>query len=321
MRPSSFAQFRRSLTAEGAENRGGQEVTPGLCSCYAAAVAKKPSIAIAGPGRLGSALARALANAGYDVREVVSRGSSQMKSELARALKARATKTTTARLDSDLIWFCVPDREIARAARALASSTEWKGKIALHSSGALTSDELNVLRQRGAAVASVHPMMTFVHGSAPSLKGVLFAAEGDRRAVQAARGVVSRLGGELMLIAKKHKAAYHAWGTLLSPLLLSLLVTAEEVARAAGMPRERARRSAPPIVRQTISNYVKLGPERAFSGPLVRGDAAIVRRHLLMLAKIPEAKQVYAALAKAALRYLPAENERELRSALSRWSP
>ena len=42
----------------------------------------------------------------------------------------------------NLIWFCVPDAEIARAARRFAEKVEWKGRVALHSSGALTSDEL-----------------------------------------------------------------------------------------------------------------------------------------------------------------------------------
>jgi len=45
-------------------------------------------------------------------------------------------------LRAELIWFCVPDAEIARAARALTEKIEWKGTVALHSSGALTSDEL-----------------------------------------------------------------------------------------------------------------------------------------------------------------------------------
>ncbi len=39
---------------------------------------------------------------------------------------------------------------------------EWKTKVALHSSGAFTGDELAVLKKQGAAVASVHPLMTFV---------------------------------------------------------------------------------------------------------------------------------------------------------------
>ncbi len=93
--------------------------------------------------------------------------------------------------------------------------------------------------------------------------------------------------------------AYHAWGAFTSPLLIALLVTAERVARAAGLSTAEARRKMLPILRQTLANYAKLGPAGAFSGPIVRGDAQVVRQHLKSLKKIPEARAVYVALARA----------------------
>jgi len=71
-----------------------------------------------------------------------------------------------------------------------------------------------------------------------------------------------------------------------------------------------------PILRQTIANYETLGAAGAFSGPIVRGDAEIVRKHLRVLRKVPETTDVYLALARAALRYLPARNRAELKRAL-----
>jgi predicted short-subunit dehydrogenase-like oxidoreductase (DUF2520 family) len=71
-----------------------------------------------------------------------------------------------------------------------------------------------------------------------------------------------------------------------------------------------------PIVKQTIANYERLGPAGAFSGPIVRGDTEIVRKHLQLLTKVPEAREVYLALARAAMRYLPARNRAQLKKAL-----
>jgi predicted short-subunit dehydrogenase-like oxidoreductase (DUF2520 family) len=90
------------------------------------------------------------------------------------------------------------------------------------------------------------------------------------------------------------------------------------VARAAGLSSAEARRKMMPILRQTLANYAKLGPAEAFSGPIVRGDAQVVRKHLSELKKIPGAGEVYAALARAALRYLPAGNRTELEKMLRR---
>jgi predicted short-subunit dehydrogenase-like oxidoreductase (DUF2520 family) len=218
--------------------------------------------------------------------------------------------------DADLIWFCVPDREIAQAARLLRELVEWEGRIALHSSGALASDDLQPLRRCGASVASVHPLMTFVRGSMPSLQGVPFALEGDSAALRAGARIVRDLGAKAFSISKNRKLAYHAWGAFTSPLLIALLMTGEKVARAAGFSSAEARSKMIPIVRQTLANYAKLGPAGAFSGPIVRGDAQVVRQHLRELKKIPGAEEVYAALARAALRYLPAGNRKELQQLL-----
>lgn len=273
-------------------------------------MAAKPEISLVGPGRLGSALALALARAGYRIREIVLRyRSTTAVRKLSRTVRAKVVSTQSAKLDADLIWFCVPDREIASVANKIAPLTSWKRKVAFHSSGALASDKLDVLTRRGASVASVHPFMTFVQGSVPSLKGVAFALEGDTKGVGIARKIVRDLGGQSFILDKRNKAAYHAWGGFASPLLVALLVTAEHVAGMAGFSSGDARRKMLPIVRQTIANYAKLGPVAAFTGPLVRGDASVVRQHIRVLRKMPTAREVYLALARAALQAIPVQNK------------
>jgi predicted short-subunit dehydrogenase-like oxidoreductase (DUF2520 family) len=210
----------------------------------------------------------------------------------------------------------VPDSEIAYAAATLAETFRGKGRIALHSSGALTSDELEPLRSNGAAVASAHPLMTFVKGSRPSLAGVPIALEGDTVAVRAARAVVRELGGEAYILRKEDKNAYHTWGTFASPLLTALLATSEQVARLAGVRGAAARRRMLPILLRTVENYGSLGAAKGFSGPIVRGDVETVRRHLEVLRRATIPREVYLALARAAIEYLPAKNKEALEQLL-----
>lgn len=280
----------------------------------------KPRVAIIGPGRLGSSLAIELSRAGYEVSELVSRGASSSRTvrRLARKLQARLSRPKTALLGAEVIWFCVPDREILPAARTLARHGQWRGKAAFHSSGALTSAELGVLRRKGARVASVHPMMSFVRGVVPSLKGVPFALEGDPGALTVAARIVRRMGGTPFRVPAKSKVAYHAWGAFASPLMITLLVMAEQVAGAAGLRPRDARRKMLPILKQTLENYQRSGAAGAFSGPLVRGDAEILVKHLKSLSLIPDAREVYLALSRAALRYLPLGQKRKLAKALCR---
>ncbi len=293
--------------------------------CYSPGVAKKsipgplPSISIVGPGNLGTALALELARIGYPVRQIASRPKSPgVKSAraLARRVKAQHVFLGRSPLDSDIVWLTVPDDAIAEVAGQLAPAQSWKGKIVLHPSGAATSDELAPLKKRGASVASIHPLMTFVRGRKPTWRGVAFAIEGDRKASQTARAIAKNLGGEPFEIQKQNKALYHAFGAFASPLVIALMSSMEQVAEAAGVPPTKAKKMVWPLLSRTLENYLEKDGAMAFSGPLARGDVKTVRKHLVELRRAPEAREVYFALAKAAIQRLPVKNREALKKEL-----
>ncbi len=225
---------------------------------------------------------------------------------LARRLGATVVSFERAALTAKVTWLSVSDAAIGDCAGLLAVRRKsWKGCVVLHSSGALSSDALSQLSARGASVASLHPMMTFVRRSVPLLAGVGFAAEGMPVALGVTRKFVRDLGGRWFAISRAAKPLYHAWGAFASPLLIMELAQAEAVARAAGIGRRQARQIMEPIVRRTIDNYFAHGAAAAFSGPLVRGDVATIAKHLAQLKRVPAAREVYRALARSALSALP----------------
>ena len=277
-------------------------------------------MSIVGPGNLGSALALTLVSAGYPVKFIavrLGRTADRHAKALAKRTKAQLVTLGKRPLDSDIVWLTVPDDSIAAVSRALAASQDWKGKFVFHSSGALTSDELASLRKQGARVASVHPMMTFVRGGAPEMAGVSFALEGDAAAVRMARSIVKDLGANPFVIKKQNKVLYHVFGSFASPLVIALMATMEQVAAAGGVRKQDIKPVMAPLLWQTLRNYLKKDAASAFSGPLVRGDVATVQKHLSELQRLPEAREVYVALANASLKSLPVSNrkaiERELR--------
>ena len=252
------------------------------------------------------------------MREIVTRAGkkpSKKAAEVAHKAGAAAVALDRAKLDADLLWLCVPDDAIGDCAKRIAKCGT-TAKIALHSSGALPSDVLEPLRKRGLAVAAAHPLMSFVAGPAPPMRDVLFAVEGDRAAVAAARKMARELGAVPFTIRKDKKALYHAFSAFISPLLIAHFATAERLALEAGVPRASVRKAMQPIVRRTLENYFTNGGAAAFSGPLVRGDVETVRKHLKALRTFPEALGLYSALVKQALEVLPVANGKALKHLL-----
>jgi predicted short-subunit dehydrogenase-like oxidoreductase (DUF2520 family) len=277
-------------------------------------------VSIVGPGNLGRALALTLISAGYPIKFIAVRsGRTGDRNAMALARRTKAQLVTLGKqpLDTDIVWLTVPDDSIAEVSRALAASQSWKGKFVFHSSGALTSDELASLQKQGAKVASVHPMMTFVRGAAPEMAGVSFSLEGDAAAIRVARTIVESLDASAFVISKENKVLYHVFGSFASPLVIALMAVMEQVAAAGGIRKQEIKPVMVPLLWQTLRNYLKKDAAAAFSGPLVRGDVATVRKHLAELKKLPEAREVYLALARSSLKNLPVNNrkaiQRELR--------
>ncbi len=283
--------------------------------------APKTDIAIIGLGNWGTSLAAALTRARIPLSEVIVR-----RRKPSSSLPTVSWKN--AALDARILWLCVPDSAISDVAAQIArhraglGGEGLRGQIVVHSSGALAVDALDVARRApdnryGAAIASIHPVMTFPTRNPVPLDGVLFGVEAASPAARRTlHQVIRRLGGRPFDVASKNKALYHAAGTLASPLLVSELSAAIETARLAGLDARTAVQWVEALATATSRNLFARGPSRSFSGPFARGDAPTIHLHLQALQKHPILADVYRSLALHALATLAVRNRQVLFEAL-----
>jgi len=209
-------------------------------------------IGVVGRGRLGRALAGALSAAGYEVAGPAGRG------ELPAG---------------DAIVLCVPDAEIAAAAAAVAGTARLIG----HTSGATPLSALEPAAER----FGLHPLQTFTGTDADAgrFAGCRCAVAGSSAgALHAATELARALRMVPFELADEQRPAYHAAASIASNFLVALEAAAEEVAGAAGLAPEEARAALAPLVRATVENWAELGPRRALTGPVARGDELTVAR-------------------------------------------
>jgi len=214
---------------------------------------------------------------------------------------------------ADVVIVAVPDDALAGVAREIAPAVR-RGAVVVHTSGALTSAALAPVRRAGARAASLHPLMTMPTAEAGvrALPGTFFFFEGDPGTGPVLRALVAALGGIAVPVARRGKTLYHAAAVIACNDLVALLDTAFRLFGKAGIPERKARAALAPLVRRTLENVLALGPVRALTGPVARGDAGTVRRHLAALGGADRA--LYRLLGRATLRLarLPAERKRLL---------
>ena len=246
-------------------------------------VSERPDIAIVGPRRVGTALGVAAARAGYRVVGVAGRdeGRARAAAERIGPNVAYGPAERIAR-GAALVLLTVSDDAIAGVCRQLAAAAvPAPGAVIAHCSGALGSEVLASARQlAGAAIGSMHPLQTFPdpEAGAERLAGAYFFCEGDDRAVAVLTALAEAVGGTAVRIDSQTKLLYHAAAVMACNCLTALLDAAFHTAHQAGIDPAMARVAFGPLIRATVDNVLAAGPAEALTGPIVRGDAALVGR-------------------------------------------
>jgi len=223
-------------------------------------------VAIVGAGRLGTALGGALRAAGYEVSGPLARGATAA--------------------GADLALLCVPDAEIAAAARPIEP-----GVLVGHCSGATG---LGALGAREGL--SLHPLMAVVGPEASFAGAGAAIAANSPRALGLARELAEALGMVAVEVAERDRPVYHAAASIASNFLVTLEAAAERLAAQAGVGRELL----VPLVRASVENWARLGSERALTGPLARGDeATVAAQREAVLDRAPDLIVLFDALVQA----------------------
>ncbi|HEV2707436.1 MAG TPA: DUF2520 domain-containing protein [Pyrinomonadaceae bacterium] len=249
------------------------------------------TVAVVGAGRLGTALARALVSSGYHVSAVVSRRRRRAR-DAARLIQTNPRALSADELEllpsTHLLLVTTPDDALAATAADLASAldTERRRRVALHASGAHSSELLTPLRARGFRLGSMHPLVSISdpRDGAEAFRGGFFCVEGERAAASVARRIVRALGGHAFSIETRDKALYHAAAVMTSGHTVALFDAALTALTRCGLTPRQARAALVPLLRSTVENLSTRTPERALTGSYARADAATIGKHLAALA-------------------------------------
>jgi predicted short-subunit dehydrogenase-like oxidoreductase (DUF2520 family) len=263
---------------------------------------QKPTIAIIGPGRAGSALGRALHQAGYTIAAIGGRNPDNVRA-LADELGAKACQKPATTIDiADLTIVAVPDDVILPLATEMVDSLcSAAGHAAVHLSGAQDRSALRPLAEDGSLRTGVfHPLQTFRRGpdAVQNVAGTYFGIDADPPLRDQLMQVARDLQGHAFELSGVDLALYHAAAVFAANYPTTLLAEAISLAVEAGLDRETARRGMTTLLAGAVNNLRDLAPADAITGPASRGDQGTIERHLEALKRDPELQRLYRLLAE-----------------------
>jgi predicted short-subunit dehydrogenase-like oxidoreductase (DUF2520 family) len=186
------------------------------------------------------------------------------------------------------ILIAVSDDAISDVATTLAEAGMSQG-AALHTCGAHGPDILAPLAAKGVSCGTLHPLQTVAspaHGMA-ALPGCAFGITAEGAAAVWAERIAMLLGGRALHVPADKRPLWHAAAVMAGNYVVALVDAAVILMGAAGIEEREALAAIAPLVRASGSNALSLGPVRALTGPVERGDIDTVAMHCNALAAAP----------------------------------
>lgn len=258
----------------------------------------KPKITIIGPGVVGRSIGRLLKEKRFPIAAVAGRTAEHTHGAIAFIGSGKAARSLSAAAHAgDVVFLTTPDRMVRPVCEEIAAAKGFKrGQTVFHCSGAHDASLLEAARGAKAHIAALHPLQSFADPdeAVKRMKGTYFTFDGDEEAFPVAEQLVEALGGKLARIKPEARALYHAASCVLSNYLVSIADLGMLMLVISGMDAKSAAHAVKPLLRGTVENIERLGLPAALTGPIARGDAETVERHLRALSTLPhEIRRLY----------------------------
>lgn len=259
----------------------------------------KPRISLIGYGRLGQQLTRWLATGGYSFEGIYSRGTLPMSPDVFQAKSTGIFPSEKHEL-GDLLILSVNDASISNIVEQL-SSFDLNGICVVHTSGALPSNVLDSLRDKGAHIGAFHPLQTFGPvGKKNPFKGISISIEGDWKCIEMLLEMSRNLGAQPYQTDARGKLLLHLACVWVSNYVQVLLHAAHKTGAPTSMSSQQLFTMLRPLIDQALDNATEMGAANALTGPASRADTNTIEHHLQLLEVHPDYRALYIFLAQKA---------------------
>src|SRR6266550_4299723 len=236
---------------------------------------------IIGPGHVGRGLFRAFRTSGVEVVRLHGKRPSGIATSAGNIPRDAAK--------ANVVMVCVRDPQLDEAIdeiRAAAGDGRIaRGSVILHTSAIAEPGGLRALSEAGFPGGTFHPLVPFgdPETSAELLRKAWIGIDGENAAKNASRRLAGHLGARTLEIPPGKKPAYHAAAVISSNFPVVLASVAGHLLHDLGVPDSSAYQAVESLMSGALANMKLSLPDEALTGPIVRGDADTVGKHLRAL--------------------------------------
>ena len=250
-------------------------------------------ISFAGAGRVAGALCRKFFLSGFKMDLIVSQSKTSSKN-LADLCESSWSTELIFPYSTNLLIVAVPDQRLKSVLDTIICGPD---TLIVHTAGSIGID---VFPEKFTSKGVFYPLQTFSNERQPDFKGLPFFLEAsDVKSSGLLKNLVESIGGIPNFATSEQRRILHVSAVFASNFTNHMLTISKELALKTGLNFNLLE----PLIMETISKAIEIGPEAAQTGPAVRRDLNTIDRHLELLSFSPELQKIYRDMTQSIIEY------------------
>lgn len=251
------------------------------------------NISFAGAGRVAAALSGKFYDTGHRIEMIVSVSESNGRS-LAGSCDAIWSPDLDFPRTSDIIIVAVPDHLLGSV---LARINCHPDTLVAHTAGSIG---LDIFPENIKRTGVFYPLQTFSRGRNVDFNGLPFLLESSDSLLYAElKGLAESTGGRTFSVSTEQRIMLHLAAVFICNFTNHMLSGGKQVADKTGLPFDILY----PLLQETVSKAMAIGPENAQTGPAVRNDRNTIEKHMELLSFSPELQKMYREITMSIINY------------------
>jgi predicted short-subunit dehydrogenase-like oxidoreductase (DUF2520 family) len=249
-------------------------------------MASIPFVSFIGSGNLAWHLAPALDNVGFVVKEVHSRNP-QHAAELTGRLYQAEVKATLdfSTSDSSIFIIATTDDAIKSIAQEIILPED---AFLFHTSGSQPLEALQFAATGNTGV--LYPLQTFTKTKKIDFKDTpIFIESNNAESEHLLMLLAKTISNQVKKIGSEERKALHVAAVFASNFITHMLTLSKQILEENSLTFDLLK----PLILETITKSLAIGPERAQTGPARRGDLEILDKHIAFLQEDETLTEIY----------------------------